>query len=198
MNAFTTVTSRAVPLIRDDIDTDIIIPSREIRSVTKKGLAKGLFAGWRYDAGYEPKRDFVLNRPEYADAQILLGGANFGCGSSREQAVWALAEHGFRVIVAPSFNPIFRRNCVRNFVLPAIADPAPMARVDGPLHVDLAARTISGGDETWTFEIDEGSAEVLGSGLDEIGRTMLSADKIGAWRAKDRTARPWIYLENQA
>lgn len=194
MKALATVTGRAVPLLVDNLDTDLIIPSREIRSVTKQGLAGGLFAGWRYDAERRPDPAFVLNRPEYAGAPILLGGANFGCGSSREQAVWALAEYGFRVIVAPSFNPIFKRNCVRNFVLPAQADPAPLAAAGGVLAIDLAARTIraeNGG--CWTFALEDEAAEVLLTGRDEIDHTMARIEDIEAWRRDDEAARPWAY-----
>lgn len=142
MTPFTEVESLIVPLVRDNIDTDAIIPSREIRSVSKVGLAGGLFAGWRYlDAERTPNPAFVLNQPEYAGATILAGGANFGCGSSREQAVWALAEYGFRVIIAPSFNSIFRRNCIRNGILPIRYDPAPIVAAAGPITVDLEHRS---------------------------------------------------------
>ena len=114
------LTGVAAPLLRANVDTDAIIPSREMRSVSKSGLAKGLFAGWRYDriGGREPNPDFVLNQPAHAGTQILLSGENFGCGSSREHAAWALLEFGIRAIVAPSFSPIFQMNCVRNGVLP--------------------------------------------------------------------------------
>ncbi|AMO72567.1 3-isopropylmalate dehydratase small subunit [Sphingorhabdus sp. M41] len=195
MNAFTSVDSLAVPLLQDNIDTDIIIPSREIRSVTKRGLAGGLFAGWRYLEDRTPDPEFVLNRPEFAEASILLGGANFGCGSSREQAVWALAEYGFRVIVAPSFNPIFKRNCIRNFILPATADTMPIASRQMNLTVNLPERAICGTDGScWSFDIDEESAAILISGQDEIDRTLLSQPLITSWRSQDRIKRPWIYL----
>ena len=120
MEPFTDLTAVAAPLIRANVDTDAIIPSREMKSVSKSGLADGLFAGWRYReiGGRDPDPAFVLNRPEYAGARILLGGENFGCGSSREHAVWALVEFGIRAIVAPSFSPIFYGKCVRNGLLP--------------------------------------------------------------------------------
>ena len=126
MTPFTTLTSIAVPLMRDNIDTDAIIPSREMKTVGKTGLADGLFAGWRYTevGGRAPEPGFVLNDPAYAGAAILLGGANFGCGSRREHAAWALAEYGFRAVIAPSFNPIFRGNCVRNGIVPIELDAA--------------------------------------------------------------------------
>jgi 3-isopropylmalate/(R)-2-methylmalate dehydratase small subunit len=117
MRAFTIVTGIAVPLLVDNVDTDTIIPSREIRSTGRSGLEAGLFAHWRYREEREPNPDFVLNDPRYAHQPILAGGSNFGCGSSREHAVWALADHGVRAIVAPSFAPIFAANCIRNGVL---------------------------------------------------------------------------------
>ncbi len=121
MQRFTTLTAIAVPLVRDHIDTDTIIPSREIKSVSKTGLADGLFAGWRYLRAAErtPDPEFIMNDPAFANAAILIAGANFGCGSSREHAVWALDEYGIRAILAPSFAPIFFDNCINNGLLPA-------------------------------------------------------------------------------
>lgn len=195
MNAVTTVSGLPVPLVEDNVDTDIIIPSREIRSVSKHGLADGLFAGRRYSADRQPDPAFILNDARYKGSPILLGGANFGCGSSREQAVWALKEYGFRAIVAPSFNPIFKRNCVRNFVLPALADAAAIAATCQPVRIDLAARSIvSETGDTWRFEIEEEAAAMLLSGRDEIDFTLAQSDRIDAWQARDRQDRPWAYL----
>lgn len=199
MTPFTVLTSVAVPLIRDNIDTDAIIPSREMKSVAKQGLADGLFAGWRYTAigGRDPEPAFVLNDPAYRGAAILLGGRNFGCGSSREHAVWALAEYGFRAIVAPSFNPIFRGNCIRNGVLPVEADPVPLQQAGNPLTIDLAAGTIVAGDGSVTpFEIDAESRHMLLKGLDPIDLTLQLGETIAAFRARDRAVRPWHYLGN--
>jgi 3-isopropylmalate/(R)-2-methylmalate dehydratase small subunit len=191
----TTIRSRVLPLVRDNIDTDIIIPSREIRAVSKAGLADGLFAGWRYLPGTRtPDPAFVLNDPAYVGAVILAGGTNFGCGSSREQAVWALHEYGFRVVVAPSFNSIFERNCVRNGVLPITLDPNPIVAAGGMVTVDLPARTITGGGQRWTFAINAEWAIMLIGGLDEIDVTMAHADAIAAFHHRDRAARPWAYL----
>lgn len=195
MNSFSTAHGLPVPLVEDNIDTDIIIPSREITSVGKDGLADGLFAGRRYLAGRVADPAFVINEPRYAGSPILLGGANFGCGSSREAAVWALKEYGFRVVIAPSFNPIFKRNCVRNFLLPALADADAIAATQSPVTVDLAARTIRAETgETWTFQIEEEAAEMLLSGRDEIDFTLSQAAAIDAWRAADRGSRGWAYL----
>ena len=195
MKAFVTARGLPVPLIEDNVDTDVIIPSREIRSVGKEGLADGLFAGRRYRGAREPEPGFVLNDPRYAGSPILLGGANFGCGSSREAAVWALREYGFRVVVAPSFNPIFKRNCVRNFLLPATADAAAIAACGDAVTVDLAARSITAqGGQAWSFTIEDDAAEMLLTGRDEIDFTLVQADCIEAWREGDRRARPWAYL----
>lgn len=202
---FTQLTAVAAPMLRDNIDTDAIIPSREIRSVSKTGLARGLFAGWRYTAiGSEaPAPDFILNDPRFASAAILLSGTNFGCGSSREHAVWALAEYGFRAILAPSFNPIFRGNCVRNGVVPveltadamaAIADWVMGDPVARQVTVDLVEQTVDA-DVRYRFAIDNEAREMLLHGLDPISLTLRTHQSlIAATREADRRARPWVYI----
>lgn len=196
----TTLTSLPMPLIRDNIDTDQIIPSREMKSTGKTGLADGLFAGWRYTeiGGREPNRDFVMNDPVFADSQIILGGENFGSGSSREHAVWALAEYGFRAVIAPSFAPIFAGNCVRNGILPAVLDAAGVAAIDQshlPITINLSEQRISIDEkQSWSFPIDEEAKAMLMEGLDSIDLSLKMADDIAAWQAADRAARPWIYL----
>jgi 3-isopropylmalate/(R)-2-methylmalate dehydratase small subunit len=197
MRPFTRLTAIALPLLRDNVDTDAIIPSREMKSVSKDGLADGLFAGWRYRAidDRTPVADFVLNDPTYAGAQILLGGANFGCGSSREHAVWALAEYGFRAVVADSFNPIFHGNCVRNGVLPVQLPAAAVAAATAPLTIDLAAQTLTAASgESWTFPIDSEPQMMLLEGLDPIALTLKMRDQIAALAARDAVTRPWITL----
>ncbi len=194
------LTSRPMPLIRDNVDTDQIIPSREMKSTGKTGLADGLFAGWRYTAigGRDPDPSFVLNDPCYADSQIILGGANFGCGSSREHAVWALAEYGFRAVIAPSFAPIFAGNCVRNGILPAVMDANAITIIEEancPITINLAAQKISiGEDQSWPFPIDDEAKAMLLEGLDAIDLSLKMAEDIAAWQAADRAKRPWIYL----
>ena len=190
--------SLAVPLIRDNIDTDAIIPSREMTTVGKTGLAAGLFAGWRYlsASSRELDPDFALNQPRFAGARILLAGDNVGCGSSREHAAWALAEYGFRAVVAPSFNPIFRANCVRNGIIPVELNPTPLAEASGPLTISLPTQSVRADDGGyWRFEIDAEAKAMLVSGLDEIGLTLQRLDEITAFRAADRVRRPWAYLE---
>lgn len=196
MQAFTNITSPILPLVRDNIDTDAIIPSREIRSVSKKGLADGLFAGWRYlDEQRSPNPDFILNQPEYQGASILAAGENMGCGSSREQAVWALVEYGIHAIIAPSFNSIFRRNCIRNGILPILLDAQPILAETGPYTIDLNAKSISAADgKIWHFNLEDEAHQMLLLGLDEIELTLKAGNKIDAFRQQDRSARPWAYL----
>ncbi|MCU0892523.1 MAG: 3-isopropylmalate dehydratase small subunit, partial [Sandarakinorhabdus sp.] len=159
-------------MIADNVDTDAIIPSREMRSTGRTGLADGLFAPWRYtdvDAR-TPDPGFPLNDPRAAGAQILLGGTNFGCGSSREHAVWALAEWGIRAVIAASFAPIFKANCLRNGLL-AIELPAG-AFAWATLHIDLAAQTVNGQN----FAIDPEAKQMMLEGLDVIALTLKSRD----------------------
>jgi len=203
MTPLVTLTSIAVPLLRENIDTDAIIPSREMKTVSKSGLADGLFAGWRYltVGGRDPDPDFALNQPRFRGAQILIGGSNFGCGSSREHAIWALAEYGFRVIVAPSFSPIFRANCVRNGVAPillpqdAVAALADAAERGESLSVDIGERSISTGAGRWSFEMDDEARLMLIEGLDAIELTLIRRPEIEAFRTDDSVRRPWVYLE---
>ncbi len=199
---FDRLTSIAAPLVRDNVDTDAIIPSREMKSVSKKGLADGLFAGWRYTAvgGRDPDPAFVLNQPAYSGARILLGGANFGCGSSREHAAWALAEYGFRAIVATSFNPIFRGNCIRNGIVPVeldaatIEELAQLSEAGAAITVDLEAQVVSAGDRRWSFAIEDEARQMLLAGLDAIDLTLQRAEQIRAFIERDRAARGWAYL----
>jgi len=205
MQPFTILTGVAAPLLRPNIDTDAIIPSREMKSVSKQGLAEGLFAGWRYTAvvGRAPDPGFVLNDPAYAGASILLSGENFGCGSSREHAVWALAEYGFRAVIAPSFSPIFQNNCLRNGILAARAPASGIERLASAIApdpqsrlvtVDLHARTIAAPEvDAMAFEIADEARAMLLQGLDAIALTLQSAPQIEAFRAKDRLERPWVY-----
>ncbi len=209
MQPFTTLTAVAAPLVRANVDTDAIIPSREMKSVSKTGLADGLFAGWRYTTigGREPDPGFVLNQPQYRGAQILLGGENFGCGSSREHAVWALVEFGIRAIVAPGFAPIFELNCVRNGLAPVRLDAPAIDRLAAAIAidpqsrrvtVDLVAQQVRSPDGMLhRFEIDAEAREMLLEGLDAIDLTFKDRSAIDAYLDRDRVARPWIYLDQQ-
>lgn len=206
MDKFTELTAIAAPLLRINVDTDAIIPSREMKRVSREGLSEGLFASWRYtepgSRGENP--DFILNREPYRRAQILLSGANFGCGSSREHAAWALAEWGIRAIIAPSFGAIFYGNCVRNGILPVILSDervralAALAEIDPEnyrIRIDLDECIVTGPDKlTDTFDIANSDREMLMEGLDAIAVTMKRDDEILAFQARDRLKRPWIYL----
>ena len=200
MTPFTTLTATAAPLLRDNIDTDTIIPSREMKSTGKTGLADGLFAPWRYlsPGGRDPDPAFVLNQPRYADARIILAGGNFGCGSSREHAVWALAEYGIRAVIAPSFAPIFAGNCIRNGIVPVVLASNAVAELaaDGrPITIDLPEQRVAlDEDRNWSFEIGAEAKAMLLEGLDAIELTFRHKAQIAAFQAADRRARPWIYL----
>ena len=198
----------AAPLLRANIDTDAIIPSREIRRVSREGLGQSLFAGWRYvdrgEPGEIPNAEFVLNRPDYAGASILLAGSNMGCGSSREFAVWALVDFGIRAIVAPSFGAIFYTNCVRNGLLPVVLSEnvvnclAEQVAVD-PQHckltIDLASCVLSTPDgDAFEFELMSIYRQMLLQGLDAVDVTLRSKDEIARFLEKDRRHRSWAHL----
>jgi 3-isopropylmalate/(R)-2-methylmalate dehydratase small subunit len=206
MDKFTQLEAIAAPLLRINVDTDAIIPSREMKRVSKEGLGEGLFAGWRYaePGGREENRDFILNREPYRQAGILLSGANFGCGSSREHAVWALGEWGIRCVIAPSFGAIFYGNCVRNGILPVVLDNNVVENLaqeveadpeQNRITVDLTnCVVISPKGASHIFEIAPADRKMLMEGLDAIAMTMKRDDEILAFQARDRLKRPWIYL----
>ena len=200
MNAFPSpLTGIAAPLLIDNIDTDTIIPSREMRTTGRTGLAGGMFAPWRYtdvDRRIEDP-DFALNQTGYRGASIIAGGANFGCGSSREHAVWALAEYGVKAILAKSFAPIFRANCLRNFLLPIELSADAVEECAGrEVAIDLVAQSVRTSDATYSFEIEPEAKRMLAEGLDAIDLTLTQSAQIEAWTAQDRETRPWIYLEH--
>ena len=206
MEKFVELTAIAAPMLEINIDTDIIIPSREMKRVSKQGLGEGLFAGRRYSepGGREENPDFILNRKPYRDAKILLAGNNFGCGSSREHAVWALSEWGIRAIIAPSFGAIFYGNCVRNGILPielddervrAIAAIVERNPADNRITINLEyCKLVAADGRTDEFDIAPADREMLMEGLDAIAVTMKRDDEILAFQARDRIKRPWIYL----
>jgi len=196
------------PIVVDNVDTDQIIPSREMKRVSRHGLGEGLFAGWRYQ--YEDmekvglRKNFVLNKPEYFGASIILGGKNWGCGSSREHAVWALADYGIRVIIAESFGRIFYRNCARNGLL-AVELPAEQIDVliettkaspqSSRVLVDLIKGEIHAPNgDIFPFSIAESDRNMLLNGLDYIEYSLQYEQEIIQFGEKDRLARPWAYL----
>jgi 3-isopropylmalate/(R)-2-methylmalate dehydratase small subunit len=198
MRAFTTLAGMVAPLLRDNVDTDTIIPSREMKSTGRTGLAGGLFAPWRYTEGRTPDPGFILNQADFADAPILAGGANFGCGSSREHAVWALMEFGISCIIAESFAPIFAANCVRNGLLPVVLSHDAIQFVAGKIAtVDLAMQSVLVGERSWPFSIDREAKDMLLEGLDAIDLSLKHEAEIAGWIKADRVARPWVYLEKR-
>jgi len=205
MQEFIVHTGVTAPLLRINIDTDAIIPSREMRRVSKKGLGEGLFAYWRYQlpGGRDLNPDFILNQAEYGNTTILLTGSNFGCGSSREHAVWALAEYGIRAIIAPSFGAIFYQNCVRNGILPLVLSAQAITTLSelvqqapqiNQLTIDLPRQqVIAPGGQYYTFDIEESYKEMLLKGLDSIGLTLTHTAAIDAFEQQDKLQRSWLY-----
>ncbi len=192
MEPFTPFTSRVVLLPAENVDTDQIIPARFLKTTDTAGLGANLFADWRYDADGRPRPDFVLNRPESRGAALLLAGDNFGCGSSREHAPWALLGYGFRAVISTSFADIFRNNSLKNGLLPIVVDVATHARLfalaaaqpDGKYRVDLAAQTVTLPDGTaFDFQIDPFARTCLLQGVDELGYLLGHAPAIERYEA---------------
>jgi 3-isopropylmalate/(R)-2-methylmalate dehydratase small subunit len=201
MNKFTTLEGVAAPLKIINVDTDMIIPKQYLKTIKRSGLGKGLFSEMRYNDRGEPNPDFVLNKPEYSGAQIIVAGDNFGCGSSREHAPWALLDYGIRCIIAPSFADIFYNNVFKNGML---ACKLPVERVNelmrfllelpgAKITVDLEAQTITGPDgKTDRFEIGGTSKHNLLNGLDEIGITLTKMPNIQDYEQKAASTRAWL------
>ena len=191
MRPFTQHTGLVVPLDRPNVDTDQIIPKQFLKRIERTGFGQFLFFDWRLLDNGQPNPDFILNRPEYKGASILLARRNFGCGSSREHAPWALEDYGFRVLIAPSFADIFYNNCFKNGILPVRLDEAVVddlfrraTRPGYQLHVDLESCTVT--DDSGfklSFEVDPSRRHLLLHGLDDIGLTLEHADKIAAYEA---------------
>ena len=211
MEKFRKLTGIVMPLDRPNVDTDAIIPKQFLKSIKRTGFGPNLFDEWRYRDHGEPgmdnsKRplnpDFVLNQPRYQGAQILLARENFGCGSSREHAPWALLDYGFRVIIAPSFADIFYNNCFKNGILPIVLDTETVdelfreveANEGYTLTVDLENQTITKPDgSVIPFEIDEFRKHRLLEGLDDIGLTLEHADEIRAYEERRKKEAPWLF-----
>ena len=192
MAQFTSLTSRVVALPVNDIDTDQIIPARFLKATDKNGMGDNLFADWRYHSDGSPKPDFVLNQPEAAGRQILLAGDNFGCGSSREHAPWALTGFGFRAVISTSFADIFRSNALKNGLLPIIVDESTHQRLlalagEQPgveLSIDLATQTLSFPGGSVSFPIDPFNKTCLLNGVDELGYILSFEKEIAAFEAR--------------
>jgi 3-isopropylmalate/(R)-2-methylmalate dehydratase small subunit len=189
MIRFTPFESRLVPFPVDNIDTDQIIPARFLKTISKEGLADQLFYDWRYDADGKPKSDFILNKPESKTAQILLAGANFGCGSSREHAPWALTQYGFRAVISTSFADIFKQNSLKNSLLPIVVPHDVHAELfgnpDAVVKVDLASQTVTLPDgRAIEFPVDSFSKTCLLEGVDELGYILNQAPAIEQYEAQ--------------
>ena len=192
MAQFTSLTSPVMPLPVNDIDTDQIIPAQFLKVTDKNGLADALFFHWRYNDDKSPRADFVLNKPEYKDAQILLAGDNFGCGSSREHAPWALTSYGFRAVISTSFADIFRSNSLKNGLIPIVVDEATHKMLfdyveevpNAEFTVDLESQTLSFPNGSVQFPIDPFSKACLLNGVDELGYIMSFEKEIAAFEEK--------------
>ena len=213
MQAFDTLDGLVVPLDRANVDTDAIIPKQFLTSIKRTGFGPNLFDAWRYLDHGEPgmdhaerplNPDFVLNHARYEGAEILIARRNFGCGSSREHAPWALLEHGIRAVIAPSFAQIFANNCFKNGVLPVVLEEAIMDELfreveETPgyrLHVDLEAQTVTTpGAQSYPFEVDAFEKYSLLNGLDQIGLTLQHLHEIRDYEKRRRSEAPWLFTE---
>ena len=192
MAQFTTLTSRVMPLPVNDVDTDQIIPAQFLKVTDKNGLADALFYHWRYHDDKSPRPDFVLNKPDYKGAQILLAGDNFGCGSSREHAPWALTSYGFRAVISTSFADIFRNNSLKNGLIPIIVDEQTHKMLfdyveevpNAEFTVDLESQTLSFPNGSVTFPIDPFNKACLLHGVDELGYIMTFEKEIAAFEQR--------------
>ncbi|MEM5518251.1 3-isopropylmalate dehydratase small subunit [Henriciella sp. AS95] len=202
MNGFSTLSSRAAWLDEDDIDTDAIYPARFLMVLERSGLEEHLFKDRRFRPDGTPDPDFIFNQPDYEDASILVAGRNFGSGSSREHAVWALRGHGIRCVIAQGFSEIFYANCIRNGVLPIIAtdEQAEAALQDAKaletFCINLETREVSSASATWTFDIDDMDQQALQNGWDDSERILnLHRPDIERFETSHRASQPWLFLD---
>ena len=201
MTPFTTLTGIAAPMPLVNIDTDMIIPKQFLKTIHRSGLGKNLFDEMRYFPDGTENPAFVLNKPAYRDAQIIVAGDNFGCGSSREHAPWALLDYGIRCVISTSFADIFYNNCFKNGILPIVLPPEAVEALmrdaengaNARLTVDLESQTVTGADGTaYPFEMDPHRKHCLLNGLDDIGLTMEKAPAIEAYEARIAQSQPWV------
>ncbi|NLJ94459.1 MAG: 3-isopropylmalate dehydratase small subunit [Clostridiaceae bacterium] len=181
------ITSEAIVIFKDNIDTDILIPKNYLKTTKRTGFEKALFAPWRYDSQGKPIADFPLNMPENQGKKILIAGENFGCGSSREHAAWALQDFGIDIVIAGSYSPIFYMNYINNLKLPVVlgrTEREALIEADLPITVDLEAKTVSAGNLEYTFEIERDYRNKLIKGLDNIEEILIYEDLIEAYEAE--------------
>jgi len=202
MEKFTTLTGVAAPMNKINVDTDMIIPKQFLKTIQRAGLGKHLFDEMRFDRDGNEVEDFVLNKPAYRDAQILVAGDNFGCGSSREHAPWALLDFGIRCVISTSFADIFYNNCFKNGILPIKVSKKDLNKLmddaergaNATLTVDLGNQKIFGPDGgEVSFEMDAFKKQCLLNGLDDIGLTMKNKDKIENFEDQNKTSQPWLF-----
>jgi len=201
MDKFTKISGIAAPLPQINVDTDMIIPKQFLKTIKRSGLGVNLFDEMRYDDDRNEIPDFVLNKPQYRNAEILVAGDNFGCGSSREHAPWALLDFGIRCVIAPSYADIFYSNCFKNGILPIVL---PQEQVDilmkdaekganARIEIDLEAQTITSSDgEVFSFDVDPFKKHCLINGLDDIGLTLEKAASIQSYETRLAAERPWV------
>ena len=197
MQAFTTLTGVAAPLLRDNIDTDIIIRVERLAGTSRESMGAVAFEAWRFRPDGTENPEFVLNQPRYRGAPILLAGTNFGCGSSREGAVWAMMGMGLRCVIAESFGDIFFNNCFQNGLLPIVLDHAVIGQISastGPVTVDLVQQAVAYGNARVNFTVEPLRRQALLQGLDDISQTLQHDQAIAEYQAADRLNRPWIWL----
>ena len=201
MEKFTTLEGVAAPLKLINIDTDMIIPARFLKTIKRTGLGKFLFSTMRYKNDGAENPDFVLNKPAYRKAKVLVAGDNFGCGSSREHAPWALMDYGIRCVISTRFGDIFYNNCFKNGLLPIKVSPQDLEKLfddaergaNATLSIDLQSQEIRGPDGGMVkFEIDAHRKHCLLNGLDDIGQTMVKSGKIDTFESKSKATRPWV------
>jgi 3-isopropylmalate/(R)-2-methylmalate dehydratase small subunit len=201
MEKFTVLEGVAAPLDTVNVDTDMIIPKQYLKTIKRTGLGKGLFSEKRYRDDGSENPDFVLNKPAYRKAKILVAGDNFGCGSSREHAPWALLDYGIRCVISTSFGDIFYNNCFKNGILPIRVSQEDLDKLfddarrgaNATLSIDLAKQEIRGPDGGCiTFDIDPQRKHSLLNGLDDIGETLVKNSKIAGYEQKAKSARPWM------
>ncbi len=198
MKPFTTLTAIAAPLPIDHIDTDMIIPKQFLKTIKRTGLKEGLFHELAYQVNGQKNEEFVLHKPPYDKAEILIAGQNFGCGSSREHAPWALLDFGIRCVIAPSFADIFYNNCFKNGILPIalpkeqVATLMETAAHGGTISVDLEKQQVSAGNHHFSFDVLPFRKHCLMHGLDDIGLTLQKTDNIAAYEAKQKQLTPWL------
>lgn len=203
MQKFTTLTSVAAALPLINIDTDMIIPKQFLKTIERTGLGKSLFFEMRFDLDGKEIPDFVLNKPAFRHAKILIALDNFGCGSSREHAPWALADFGIHCVIAPSYADIFFNNCFKNSILPVILPHAQVEELlefakdeNNSVTIDLPKQEVRAGNKTYKFEVDPFRKHCLIEGLDDIGLTLQKEEQISQFEKRNREVTPWLYASN--